>query len=524
VVFIITALVILGFGVVALFTQDVWLIGVHFAIALALLGFAAATRAGELRDLFKSGSGRRGLRQGSNALVQTAALLGLLVLVAFLAGRYKQQWDWTEARTHTLAASTQTLLDQIPEDKPIEIYAFATNAEAVRLALDQYTFGSPRISYKIFDPRSDPGRVQQFEVKEDGVVLVCSMRCEKSGEQPAGTIVRIGSATEEDLSRAIRSVISEKRKLYFVNGHGEAELADATAKGLSEVQVALANENFETAPLLLANAQEIPEDADGVVIAGPQASFLPRELDLLDAYLKSGGSLLILADPILVTNLEGRLREWKIALGGDVVVDEKPRLFAAPELGLQPMGVEYASHPVTRKLAEGAESSPRPTLFQLARSVEPVDEAAEVVRLVKTGARSIAAADVGGLRESGQVKLDPAKDRAGPVSLAVARSFPLDSGAKDRGINGEGRLVVVGDADFARNGYVAEFFNADFFLNTTSWLVGEEQFATIERGTPRASRVVMSDEQIRAFSYVAIFMLPEGILLLGIVNWWRRRS
>ena len=88
----------------------------------------------------------------------------------------------------------------------------------------------------------------------------------------------------------------------------------------------------------------------------------------------------------------------------------------------------------------------------------------------------------------------------------------------------EGRLVVVGDADFARNRHVAKVYNADFFLNIANWLVGEEGFITIDRRVPRASMAQMTRGELATFQYLSIFVLPEGILLLGILQWWRRRS
>ena len=42
------------------------------------------------------------------------------------------------------------------------------------------------------------------------------------------------------------------------------------------------------------------------------------------------------------------------------------------------------------------------------------------------------------------------------------------------GDSSEGRLVVVGDSDFARNRYMAEAYNADLFLNIVAWLAGQE--------------------------------------------------
>ncbi len=34
----------------------------------------------------------------------------------------------------------------------------------------------------------------------------------------------------------------------------------------------------------------------------------------------------------------------------------------------------------------------------------------------------------------------------------------------------------------------------------------------------------MSRQQFSNFRYLSLFVFPEGILLLGIVLWWRRRS
>ena len=94
----------------------------------------------------------------------------------------------------------------------------------------------------------------------------------------------------------------------------------------------------------------------------------------------------------------------------------------------------------------------------------------------------------------GRVGLDPeGEDRPGPVALAVAREFEAPDDPNDAGA---GRLVVVGDADFARNRHIAEVFNVDLFLNMANWLVGEEEFITIERKRPRASRVVMTHEPL----------------------------
>ena len=49
----------------------------------------------------------------------------------------------------------------------------------------------------------------------------------------------------------------------------------------------------------------------------------------------------------------------------------------------------------------------------------------------------------------------------------------------------EGRLVVVGDSDWANNRYLGNFYNEDLFLNIVSWLAGEEELISIR---PRRTR------------------------------------
>ena len=89
---------------------------------------------------------------------------------------------------------------------------------------------------------------------------------------------------------------------------------------------------------------------------------------------------------------------------------------------------------------------------------------------------------------------------------------------------GIARVVVVGDSDFVRNRHVAEVYNSDLFVNAINWLVGEESFITIDRKLPRASMAVLTSQEFQTFRYLALFVAPELILLIGIAIWWRRRT
>jgi len=503
--------ILLVFGLFGVFAAaSPLIVGLHLGLGALLLIYAGVRSARRVTELM----GTSTARGGANVLVQTLLVVGIGALLAWLSMRPSMQkhWDWTEAQMHSLSQGTLDTLAAIPGDGVVEMFAFYT-AGAERGAKDEiekYTYASPRVKVRWLDPNQNPGLAQKFQIaNQEGVVIVCNGPCETA----KGT-VKATEVTEQGLTRAIRQAVSAKKKIYFLKGHGEALPGDEKPTGASAVRGGLEDENVEVAELLLANEKEVPADASAVVIAGPNHQVSDRELELLDAYLQNGGSVFVMADPAMDTNLEGQVAKWGIELDPEVVVEQQLQLFAGPSLGVQPVVSTYGRHPITDKLGG------QPTVFRLARPVKKADASdVTVTELATTSAQSWGESDVKGLLESKPVGLDPAHDRAGPLALGVAREFPAGEGGK-RG----GRLVVFGDSDFMRNRYVTQFYNGDLFLNAASWLTGSEEFATIDRKRPRVASVNLTLAQFADFRFVALFALPEAILLLGVVNWWRRRT
>ena len=506
-IYAIFGLVLLGFGLLAFWLQDPLLVAVQVLPALVLLAVAGFGHRAEIRERLSGQLAQRNAWFGSNVALQIAAVIGLLTFAGYLAQRYPVHWDWTEAGAHTLAEGSRQVLERIPEDGSVEIYAFYSNPAAARELLDLYTYASDRVSYRLVDANKDPLLASRFEILSDGVLVICGGPCEG-----ARATVRTTERSEQKVTEAIRSVISQRKRVYFVIGHDESEPSRGDAEGMSQIASALGAENIEHDTLLLAQADRVPEDAAALIVAAPSFSFFARELEMLDAYLRTGGRALILADALQKAKLGEMLERYAIVLGDDIIVEQQLQLLGQAQMSAQPVVSDYADHPVTAKMRG------RFTLFPLARSVEPAEgSGGDVKVLLRTGPQSFAVPDTDVDLSTG-IPLDPATAREGPVSLAVARTFPVDAEEID-----EGRLVVVGDSDFAKNRYFAEAGNADLFLNMINWLVGEEGFIAIDRKLPRASRVDLTAAQFRTFSYLGVLFVPEAIFLLGIWNWWRRR-
>ena len=89
---------------------------------------------------------------------------------------------------------------------------------------------------------------------------------------------------------------------------------------------------------------------------------------------------------------------------------------------------------------------------------------------------------------------------------------------------GATRMVIVGDSIFLGNGVIDRYRNRDFAQLAVNWLLDRSHL----RGGigPRPLKeytLVMTQAQMTAVRGTLLGGIPGGILLLGLIVWWRRR-
>lgn len=235
-------------------------------------------------------------RTGTYAI--TTWLMGIFFLV-LIVGLYIiimraniTPLDLTEAGQYKLSDSSLEVLDSLDQD--VHVIGFYTQQELLqqeeaKIWLDQYSKASNgKLTYEFIDPDRDPGEAQRLGMSRSGTLVF-----EQADRTSEATTV-----SERNLTTAlIRVQLGEPRIVYFVTGHGERETSDYTETGFSEANDLLDRANFVTQPLNLLQAGQVPEDADLVIVAGPQAQFAAAEVSALDAYLENGGALMVMLDP-----------------------------------------------------------------------------------------------------------------------------------------------------------------------------------------------------------------------------------
>jgi len=486
------------------------------AVAGALAVSASViARWSEIRRAF----GRRAARYGANSLTSVVLLLGVLGLVNYLGARHEARWDLTTEKRFSLAEQSVAVLDELEEDVHIRAFYSGENP-AVRDLLGLYTAGTSRVSFEFIDPDVQPQLASQYDVTVYGVsgnpLTGQSFSFGTLILEAAGRRERIesetGPLTEQDVTNALTKLAKgETKAIYFIEGHGEKLIGDSARAGLDTARRALERENYLVEPLNLVRVEAIPGDARVLVWPGPQVEPFPEEVDLVDAWLNDGGSVFVMLDPPPNgTSLDGLLSRWSVSAGDDFVVDASglgQLLGAGPEI---PVVTEYpGAHVITDNFG-------LMTFFPMVRSVdsdaEPGGEL-NVSELVSTGPQSWGETDL----ESATVGFDEGVDLEGPVTigLAVTRRFDEDRTA---------RLVVVGDSDFAANGFFGNQGNGDLFLNAVSWLAEDESFISIRPRESEDRPLTLTQSQARISYYVSMVLFPLSVLVAGITVWARRRK
>jgi ABC-type uncharacterized transport system involved in gliding motility auxiliary subunit len=478
----------------------------------------------------------------------SASTVGIVLAAAiflgvnYLSSRHWKRIDWTRAQVYSLSETTKKTLDAL--QKPVQVTVFMVQGRSrvlpeVKELLARYQERSPKIEVEYLDPQRNMARaealVKEAGVRENTVVFRSGDRrkyvdedkladFDFSGAGPGGAATVKSFKAEEAFTSAILSVIEDRQsRVYFTKGHGEAAIdSSERGRGYADARQELERGNLIVATWEALGKDDLPKDADLIVVAGPRTAFLEPEAAALSKYLAAGGHALLLLDPILPgpgappadLGLNALLGKYGIRLGDDLVVDPANAL---PNVGAETLvASKYGNHPIVRSLA--AESLP--VVFQLARSVTKAEKAPEGfsgTMLVETSAEGWGETNLKQL-DSG-LKKEPG-DTPGPVSLAVAVG-PADEKKGDAKLP---RLVVIGNSRFAANTSIQNGANGTLFANAAQWLAGRDRQIGIAPKTPEQASLSLTETQVIRIGWTVIVGLPALAILLGVWVWYRRRD
>lgn len=492
------ALAVAGMVGYSLAPEKLWLVTLSEALALLclILFFVLHFQA------VKAFSTRRATRMGANSLLMVLLFVCILVIVNFLASRHSVRWDLSENQNFSLSPQTHRIIRSLPRDVKITVFTREKDPgyQSYKERLDSYRQASPKITVEFVDPERQPKIAQAYGISRTDTAIF------ESGEHQA----RVTTPSEAELTGGlIRVSKSSKKRVLFLEGHGERSLDDRERTGFFVAREALTKQGYDVGTLSLLKETAVPDNTAILVLAGPQRSVTTEEQDRIYTYVQQGGHLLLLIDPNTQADLNPLLKRWGLAAGPGVLVDLQDRLAQGDLTAL--LVRTFTEHEITQDLTAAV-------LFPLSRHLtfdEQVGKDWDFVPLARTSPNSWAETDLRGR----VVSLDEKEDVKGPLPMAAALS------PKSPPAEGKPRpaIVVIGNSTFATNAFLNFPGNSDFFLHTAGWLAEERDLIAIGPKEEALRPFTPNPLQERTLLYLQVVLLPALTIIAGIMVWRKRR-
>lgn len=240
------------------------------------------------------------------------------------------KYDISASKLYSITSNTKVVVNALEEDVTIYwIVQSGKEDEVIENLLSKYESLSDHIEIVKKNPDVFPTFAEQYTdetVSNNSIVVECGERSRFTDTmtiylQEADLYSYSYNTSfdgEGSITSAIDYVVNEEQpQLYLLEGHGEAELPASFREQIEK-------ENMECSTFSLLTADGVPEEADCVVIYGPESDISAEEKELLADYVTGGGKLLVMAGPTesgVLENLYSLLADYGVSTEEGVVVE-----------------------------------------------------------------------------------------------------------------------------------------------------------------------------------------------------------
>ena len=413
------------------------------------------------------------LMGGSYSLVISAVVLALLIVANLFVSALPTtltKYDISSTKLYSITSNTKVVVNALQDDVTIYwIVQAGEEDDVIENLLGKYESLSDHISVVKRNPDVYPTFAEQYtdeDVPNNSLVVECGDRYRYISYNDIylteTNVYSYSYTTSFDGEGAITSAIDyvtteDLPQLYVLEGHGEADLPSTFSDQLEK-------ENYEINTLSLLTVDEIPEEADCILIYAPSTDLSEEEVTMLEDYVANGGKLMVSAGPTengTLTNLYSLLETYGVTTADGIVVDEDREhyAFGMPYV-LMP---DLASSDITDSLMEENYY----VLMPISQGLTVGSSNGATVTALMTTSDS-AFSKVAGYSLTTYEKEEGDVD--GPFAVAV--TIEDTSG---------GQIVWFSSSNFLDDMYNAysSGANVDLAMNSLSWLVGEREAIAI---------------------------------------------
>ena len=466
----------------------------------------------------QAGQTQNALRGGAYSLAITAVVLAILIMVNVFVSALPPaltKYDISAAKLYSVTSNTKAVVNALREDVTIYwVVQSGQEDDVIENLLGKYESLSDHIEVVKKNPDVFPTFAEQYtdeDVPNNSLIVECGSRSRFISYSDIyiqeADVYSYSYTTSFDGEGAITSAIDyvvneDQPQLYVLEGHGEAALPETFSDQIQK-------DNIEINSLSLLTVDEIPQEADCILIYAPSSDISETEKSMLADYVAAGGKLLVAAGPTengVLENLYSLLSDYGVEASEGIVVegDREHYAFQAPYVLLPDM----TSDGITDSLIEANYSPILPIALGL--TIGSDTGGGTVTPLLTTSDASFS--KTAGYELSTYEREDG--DIDGPFAVAV--SVEARSG---------GKMVYFASSDFLEDMYNAysSGANVDMAMNALSDLIGESEAMAIRSKSLNYNYLTISASTSSLLKVLMIGVFPPAFLGAGVVVIWKRR-
>ena len=519
------------------FTQPTFTVVGWGGLGIAALSFFAwvVTAPEQARAALTGRTARFG---GTSLLVTFVVIVALIAVYVFIR---QQNWrvDLTERDSFSLTEQARQAVAGIgadPNTPQIRLIGFYDSTQAGRrdqdtLLLEDYRQTSAgKITYEFINPDQNPALAQQYGVTTPGQIVVVAV--DEAGTPDIENAERVTFLTQDQLTNAVlRVAASGDFRAYFLSVDGGFRISDTGQSGLSTINDILTNQLDWTtqevtffqllAPDTQINLLDPAADASVLVIPGGNTPLSEVEIEFLRNYIENGGRLVVFG----AANFAGEFVSLATDPAFNAMLAETAGISFAnnivldPSLSIQsptiPVSVDFST---TSFITTNGISAQSGLVFEVPHSISISPfEGVTIDELARSTENAFAKTDYAAVLRGEVTKADD--DVPGPFVLAAS------SGNSANGA----RVVLFGSASIPVNAFAfaSNIANLNVSLNSLVWATNFNDFftqITVQSPQRPQDTPIFIDQQTAALvNLLTIFVLPFGVLLVGVLVWWNSR-
>ena len=453
-------------------------------------------------------------------LVLTTVLTVLVNVVAEKMPESVRSLDVTSNKLYTLTEETKTFLSGLSED--IRIYVMV-NEEYKDGNLDKtlrrMTALSEHISVTYVDPLVNPqfySNYSEDEPEANSLIVVGPARSKIVNyydiygyEYYSYYEYQItGYDGEGQIVSALEYVTTDTMpKLYMVSGHNELELE-------TQFRQAIEKKNIACESLLLLSEEQVPEDAQALILNAPLSDYSDDDVEKIIRYLEKGGNAVIVPawTDVELPNFERILDYYGVSVLNGVIMEGDSDYYYGQIPYLLFPKVDYDE--MTENITESMVFAPYAQGLLYDESVQGIS----YIPLLET---SETAYNKAYDQERLEVETDFKQkegDREGPFVIALRAEKAAGDNLVSKGVILAAELFFTEDADSIVPGN-----NVKTFGNIVGGLVEQESTILIPMKSYSAL-MTFSTRSAAIVGLLSIVVGPVCLLAVGFVIWFRRRK